>query len=62
MRPGTSVHALFHGYCCYNQSIIRKEFCTKEKNSLYGTNIQVDEVLGSMFFPETLVFIYKAET
>jgi hypothetical protein len=40
MRPSTCVHALFYGYCCQNQSIIRKEVITRETNSLYGTNIK----------------------
>jgi hypothetical protein len=40
MRPSTRVHALFRGYCCYNQITIRIEVITKEPNSLCGTNIK----------------------
>jgi hypothetical protein len=40
MRPSTYVHALFHGYCCYDQSSVRIDVITKDTNSLYGTNLK----------------------
>jgi hypothetical protein len=35
MRLSTYVHAQFHGYCCFNQDIIRIEVITRETNSVY---------------------------
>jgi hypothetical protein len=45
MRPSTYVHALFYGYCYYNQSTIRIDVITKETSSQYGTNIKAQFVV-----------------